>query len=172
MPTGAHERADPVNFIRVGPTVRLGRNVVIHCFANLYGCRVGDETRVGAFVEIQAGAEIGARCKISSHTFICSGVTIEDEVFVGHGVMFTNDTDPRATNDDGQLQSPADWELVRTRVGRRASIGSGAVILPGVTIGEGALVGAGAVVTRDVEPHAVVAGCPARFLRMRTTNMT
>ena len=116
MPTVTHERFDPANFVRVSPTVRLGQNVVIHCFANLYGCRVGDETRVGAFVEIQAGAEIGARCKISSHTFICSGVTIEDEVFVGHGVMFTNDTDPRATNDDGQLQSPADWELVRTRV--------------------------------------------------------
>lgn len=151
----------------MSPTVQLGRGVVIHCFANLYGCLIGDETRVGAFVEIQAGARIGARCKISSHTFICSGVTIEDEVFVGHGVIFTNDRDPRATNEDGELQSQSDWQLIPTRVGYRASIGSGAVILPGVTIGEGALVAAGAVVTRNVEPGAVVAGCPARFLRLR-----
>jgi acetyltransferase-like isoleucine patch superfamily enzyme len=128
---------------------------------------VGDETRVGAFVEIQAGARVGARCKISSHTFICAGVTMEDEVFVGHGVMFTNDRDPRATDEDGDLQTAADWELIPTRVCRGASIGSGAVILPGITIGEGALVAAGAVVTRSVEPGAVVAGCPARFLRLR-----
>jgi UDP-2-acetamido-3-amino-2,3-dideoxy-glucuronate N-acetyltransferase len=128
---------------------------------------LGDDTRVGAFVEIQAGAHIGARCKISSHTFICSGVTIEDEVFIGHGVMFTNDRDPHATSDDGEVQTAADWELVPTRVCRRASIGSGAVILPGVTIGEGALIAAGAVVTRNVDPGAVVAGCPARFLRLR-----
>jgi UDP-2-acetamido-3-amino-2,3-dideoxy-glucuronate N-acetyltransferase len=141
--------------------------VVIHCFANLYGCSVGDETRIGAFVEIQAGARIGARCKVSSHTFICSGVTIDDEVFVGHGVMFTNDRDPRATDDDGELQTAADWELIPTRVCRGASIGSGAVILPGITIGEGALIAAGAVVTRSVEPGEVVAGCPARFLRLR-----
>ena len=167
MVTAAQPRIDPQNFIRVAPTVQLGRGVVIHCFANLYGCLVGDETRVGAFVEIQAGAKIGARCKISSHSFVCSGVTIEDEVFVGHGVMFTNDTDPRATDGGGNLQTAADWDLVPTRVGRGASIGSGAVILPGVTIGEGALVGAGAVVTRNVEPRAVVAGCPARFMRMR-----
>ena len=166
MPT--HERSDPASGIRIAPDVRLGRNVAVHCFVNLYGCEIGDDTRLGSFVEIQKNAAVGRRCKISSHTFVCEGVVIEDEVFVGHEVMFTNDTDPRATNDDGQLQSPADWELVRTRVGRRASIGSGAVILPGVTIGEGALVGAGAVVTRDVEPHAVVAGCPARFLRLRT----
>jgi acetyltransferase-like isoleucine patch superfamily enzyme len=141
--------------------------VVIHCFANLYGCLVGDDTRIGAFVEVQAGAQIGARCKISSHTFVCSGVTIEDEVFVGHGVIFTNDRDPRATGEDGEPQTEADWQLVPTHVGRRASIGSGAVILPGVTIGEGALIAAGAVVTRNVEPGAVVAGCPARFLRLR-----
>ena len=141
--------------------------MVLHCFANLYGCSVGDETRIGAFVEVQAGARIGARCKVSSHTFICSGVTIEDEVFVGHGVMFTNDRDPCATGEDGELQTAADWELIPTRVCRGASIGSGAVILPGITIGEGALVGAGAVVTRSVEPGAVVAGCPARFLRLR-----
>jgi acetyltransferase-like isoleucine patch superfamily enzyme len=118
-------------------------------------------------VEIQAGARIGARCKISSHTFICAGVTLEDEVFVGHGVMFTNDRDPHATDEDGELQTAADWELIPTRVCRGASIGSGAVILPGITIGEGALVAAGAVVTRSVEPRAVVAGCPARFLRLR-----
>ena len=167
MPTVVHERSDPTNFIRVSPTVQLGRNVVIHCFANLYGCRVGDDTRVGAFVEIQAGAVVGARCKISSHTFVCSGVTIEDEVFVGHGVMFINDLDPRAANPDGSPQTEADWAVVPTRVCRGASIGSGAVILAGVTIGPGALVGAGAVVTRDVEAGAVVAGCPARFLRMR-----
>jgi acetyltransferase-like isoleucine patch superfamily enzyme len=141
--------------------------VAIHCFANLYGCLVGDETRIGAFVEIQSGVKVGSRCKISSHSFICSGVTIEDEVFIGHGVMFTNDTDPRATTPTGEFQTPADWELVPTRVCRRASIGSGAVILPGVTIGEGALVGAGAVVTRSVEPGAVVAGCPARFMYLR-----
>jgi UDP-2-acetamido-3-amino-2,3-dideoxy-glucuronate N-acetyltransferase len=163
----AHERSDATNFIRVSPTVQLGRRVVIHCFANLYGCLVGDDTRVGAFVEIQAGAKIGARCKISSHTFICSGVTVEDEVFVGHGVMFTNDLDPRATDEDGDLQTDADWKIVPTQVCRGASIGSSAVILPGLTIGEGALVGAGAVVTTNVEPWTVVAGCPARFLRLR-----
>jgi len=147
----------------------MGRNVVIHCFANLYGCLIGDETRIGAFVEIQAGAHIGSRCKISSHSFICSGVSIEDEVFVGHGVMFTNDREPRAATDDGELLTNDDWELIPTRVCRRASIGSGAVILPGVTIGEGAMVAAGAVVTRNVEPGAVVAGCPARFLRLRNS---
>jgi acetyltransferase-like isoleucine patch superfamily enzyme len=141
-------------------------NVAIHCFVNLYGCEIGDDSRVGAFVEIQKGASIGRRCKISSHSFICEGVTIEDEVFVGHGVMFINDLDPRATT-DGQPQSEADWSVVPTRVCKGASIGSGAVILGGVTIGQGALVGAGAVVTRDVEPGTVVAGCPARFMRSR-----
>jgi UDP-2-acetamido-3-amino-2,3-dideoxy-glucuronate N-acetyltransferase len=146
--------------------VRLGNNVAIHCFVNLYGCRVGDDTRVGAFVEIQKNASVGARCKISSHTFICEGVTIEDEVFVGHGVMFINDRNPRATA-DGQPQTEADWQVVPTRICRGASIGSGAVILAGVTIGAGALIGAGAVVTRDVAPGTVVAGVPARFVRMR-----
>jgi acetyltransferase-like isoleucine patch superfamily enzyme len=165
-----HERSDPANGVRIAPTVKLGRNVAVHCFVNLYGCLIGDETRIGAFVEIQAGARVGARCKISSHTFVCEGVTIEDEVFVGHGVVFTNDRDPRATNASGDLQSEADWQLIPTRVCRGASIGSGAVILPGVTIGEYALVGAGAVVTRDVEPRAVVAGCPARFLRVRSAD--
>jgi UDP-2-acetamido-3-amino-2,3-dideoxy-glucuronate N-acetyltransferase len=146
--------------------VRLGRDVAVHCFVNLYGCSIGDESRVGAFVEIQKNAVIGARCKISSHTFVCEGVTIEDEVFVGHGVMFINDLDPRATA-DGRPQSEADWSVVTTRVCRGASIGSGAVILAGVTIGEGALIGAGAVVTKDVAANTVVRGVPARLHRMR-----
>jgi acetyltransferase-like isoleucine patch superfamily enzyme len=154
------------NFLRIAPNVKLGANVAIHCFVNLYGCEIGDESRVGAFVEIQKNAVIGARCKISSHTFICEGVTIEDEVFVGHGVLFINDLDPRATA-GGKPQTEADWKLVPTRVCRGASIGSGAVILAGVTIGAGALVGAGAVVTKDVPPGAVVVGNPARFRRMR-----
>jgi len=166
--TGTHERADPSNFVRMAPDVRLGQRVAVHCFVNLYGCQIGDDSRVGAFVEVQKGAVIGARCKVSSHTFICEGVTIEDEVFVGHGVMFINDPDPRATA-GGRLQTEADWKCVPTRVCRGASIGSGAVILAGVTIGEGALVGAGAVVTRDVAPNTVVAGCPARLLRKRVS---
>jgi acetyltransferase-like isoleucine patch superfamily enzyme len=161
-----HERADSTNFLRIAPNVRLGTNVTIHCFVNLYGCQIGDDSRVGAFVEIQKNVSIGARCKISSHTFICEGVTIEDEVFVGHGVVFINDPDPRATT-SGLPQSEADWEVISTRVCRGASIGSGAVILAGVMIGAGALVGAGAVVTRDVQPGAVVVGNPARLLRMR-----
>ncbi len=147
--------------------MRLGKNVALHCFVNLYGCQIGDDSRVGSFVEIQRGAAIGARCKISSHTFICEGVTIEDEVFVGHGVVFINDLDPHATTDDGRPQSDSDWKVVPTRVRRRASIGSGAVILAGVTVGEGALVGAGAVVTKDVPAGTVVAGCPARSTRLR-----
>jgi UDP-2-acetamido-3-amino-2,3-dideoxy-glucuronate N-acetyltransferase len=146
----------------------LGDDVVIHPTANVYGCRVGDGTRVAAFVEIQRGAVIGSRCKISSHAFVCDGVTIEDEVFVGHLVCFTNDRHPRATNDDGSLQSGDDWTLTPTLVRRRASIGSGAVILPGITIGEGALVGAGAVVTRDVPAGAVVVGNPARIVETQT----
>src|SRR3954454_17751739 len=158
-----HERSDPANFLRIAADVRLGRNVSLYSFVNLYGCAIGDESRVGAFVEIQKNATIGRRCKISSHTFICEGVTIEDEVFVGHGVMFINDLDPRAT-EDGRPQSEADWSVVPTRVCKGASIGSGAVILAGVTIGQGALVGAGAVVTKDVQPGAVVSGCPARFM--------
>lgn len=148
----------------IGKDVLLGRDVKIFHpdLVNLYGCSVGDETKIGTFVEIQGGATIGSRCKISSHSFICEGVTIEDEVFVGHGVMFTNDRFPRATTPDGELQGPADWKVEPTRVCRRASIGSNATILCGITIGEGATVGAGAVVTRDVPPNAVVAGVPAR----------
>lgn len=150
----------------VASDVRLGRNVVIHHpnLVNLYGCRVGDDTKIGAFVEIQKNASIGSLCKISSHTFICEGVEIEDEVFVGHGVMFINDPYPRATS-DGALQTEAEWTVIPTRVRRGASIGSGAVIMCGVTIGERALVGAGAVVTHDVPPDAVVAGVPARLHR-------
>lgn len=150
----------------VASDVRLGRNVVIHHpnLVNLYGCQIGDETKIGAFVEIQKNASIGSRCKISSHTFICEGVDIEDEVFVGHGVMFINDPYPRATT-GGALQTEADWKVIPTRVRRGASIGSGAVLMCGVTIGERALVGAGAVVTHDVPADAVVAGVPARLHR-------
>jgi UDP-2-acetamido-3-amino-2,3-dideoxy-glucuronate N-acetyltransferase len=144
--------------------VEFGENVIVHPFTNLYGCRVGDNTRIGPFVEVQRGAIIGANCKIQSHTFICDGVTIEDEVFVGHGVMFVNDKVPRATVETGDLQTEADWSLLPTRVERGASIGSGAVILGGVTVGAGSLVGAGAVVTRDVAPSETVAGNPARTL--------
>jgi UDP-2-acetamido-3-amino-2,3-dideoxy-glucuronate N-acetyltransferase len=147
----------------IAPSVRMGRNVMIHHpdLVNLYGCQVGDDTRIGAFVEIQKNATIGSLCKISSHTFICEGVEIGDEVFVGHGVMFINDLYPRATADGG-LQTEADWKVVPTYVRKGASIGSGAVILGGVTIGERALIGAGAVVTHDVPADAVVAGVPAR----------
>ena len=142
--------------------VEFGDGVVVHPFVNLYGCRIGDGTRVGTFVEIQRGAVIGARCKIQSHTFICDGVTIGDEVFVGHGVLFVNDKRPRATTDGGGMQSEADWEVLPVVVERGASLGSGAVVLGGVTIGSGAMVGAGAVVTRDVAPGETVAGVPAR----------
>ena len=144
--------------------VEFGRGVVVHPFTNLYGCQIGDESRIGPFVEIQSGVEIGARCKIQSHSFICSGVTIADEVFVGHGVLFINDKRPRATADDGELQTGEDWTLLPTVVERGASLGSGCVVLGGVRIGEGALVGAGAVVTRDVGAGEVVAGIPARAL--------
>ena len=154
-------------FCRVAPDVVLGRDVRLYAFVNLYGCRVGDETRVGTFVEIQKGASIGARCKISSHTFICEGVTLEDEVFVGHGVMFTNDRLPRAARADGTPQTEADWTLEHTVVRRGASIGSNATILCGLEIGERAVVGAGAVVTRSVPPGAVVAGNPAREIKRR-----
>lgn len=149
----------------IADSVRLGRNVRIPhpSLVNLYGCTVGDDSRIGTFVEIQKNASVGARCKISSHTFICEGVNVEDEVFIGHGVMFTNDLHPRATNDDGSPQDEKDWTVVETRVKRRASIGSNATILAGIVIGEGALVGAGAVVTRDVPDHAIVAGVPARI---------
>ena len=156
----------PDSFVRIAPDVKLGRDVKVFCFANLYGCTIGDETKIGAFVEIQKNAVVGRRCKISSHTFVCEGVTIEDECFIGHGVMFTNDKYPRATAGGG-LQTEADWEVVPTRVCRGASIGSGAVILCGVTIGQNALIGAGAVVTKDVPADAVVAGVPARVLPPR-----
>lgn len=149
--------------------VDFGTDVVVHSFTNLYGCSIGEGTRIGPFVEIQSDVVVGRRCKISSHSFVCSGVEIEDEVFVGHGVMFVNDKRPRATTEDGRLQTGEDWELLRTRVGRRASLGSGAVILGGVRIGAGALVGAGAVVTRNVEDGAVVAGVPARARRLAGT---
>lgn len=150
----------------ISDTVRLGENVgIAHpTLVNLYGCAIGSDSRIGAFVEIQKNATIGERCKISSHSFICEGVTIEDEVFIGHGVMFTNDRLPRATATNGRPQSEKDWILETTRVRRSASIGTNATILCGVTIGEGALVGAGAVVTRDVPPFAIVAGVPARVL--------
>jgi len=150
---------------RIAPSVVLGENVRVGDFVNLYGCTIGDETKIGPFVEIQRNAHVGRRCKVSSHTFICEGVTIEDEVFIGHHVCFTNDPMPRATATDGQLQTEKDWKVVPTRVCRGASIGSGAVILCGVTIGEKAMIGAGAVVTRDVPAGTVVAGVPARLLR-------
>jgi len=152
-------------FARIAPDVKLGRDVRIYAFVNLYGCEIGDESKIGTFVEIQKGAKIGRRVKISSHSFICEGVTIEDSVFIGHGVIFTNDKYPRATTESGELQSEADWECVPTLVKRGAAVGSNATILCGVTIGEEAIVGAGSVVTHDVPPHTVVAGNPARILR-------
>jgi UDP-2-acetamido-3-amino-2,3-dideoxy-glucuronate N-acetyltransferase len=150
----------------IADSVTLGRDVKIFHppLVNLYGCKIGDETKIGAFVEIQKNAFIGARCKISSHTFVCEGVTIEDEVFVGHGVMFTNDRSPRAANPDGSLQTESDWSVEPTLVRRAAAIGSNATIVCGITIGVGALVGAGAVVTRDVPDYAVVAGVPAKVI--------
>jgi acetyltransferase-like isoleucine patch superfamily enzyme len=152
-------------FVSIAPTVKLGKDVKLGKFINLYGCDIGDETKIGAFVEVQKNATIGKRCKISSHTFICEGVTIEDNVFVGHGVMFTNDSYPRATA-NGQLQTEADWNVERTTVKKGASIGSGATILPNLTIGENAIVGAGSVVTKDVAANSIVAGNPAKFLRV------
>lgn len=150
----------------IAESVKLGKDVNIFqpSLVNLYGCSVGDATKIGAFVEIQKGSLIGARCKLSSHTFICEGVTIEDEVFVGHGVMFINDRYPRAANPDGSLQTEADWDVEPTRIKRRASIGSNSTIMSGVTVGEGAIIGAGAVVTKDVPDYAIVAGVPARII--------
>lgn len=150
----------------IATTVKLGKDVRIFQpdLVNLYGCTIGDGTKIGAFVEVQADSTIGENCKISSHTFICSGVRIENGVFVGHGVMFTNDIYPRAVNEDGSLQTEADWKVVETRIRKRASIGSNATILAGITVGEGALIGAGAVVTKDVPDYAIVAGVPARVV--------
>ncbi len=157
---------------RIASNVKLGKDVRIYAFVNLYGCEIGDETTVGTFVEIQKGVKIGARCKIQSHTFICEGVTIEDEVFVGHNVNFLNDRYPAATNQDGSKKTEADWKLETTVVKHRAAIGTGAVILPGVTIGEGAVVGAGAVVTKDVGDGVTVVGNPARVLRRGTKEVS
>ena len=150
----------------IASDVVLGNGVRIFQpdLVNLYGCSIGDETKIGAFVEIQKNASVGARCKISSHTFVCEGVEIEDECFIGHGVMFTNDLYPSAVNQDGRLQTEADWQIIKTKVRRRASIGSNATIIGGVSVGEGALVGAGAVVTKDVPDFAIVAGVPARVI--------
>jgi len=156
--------------LRIAPDVKLGQNVKIYAFANLYGCEIGDDCKIGTFVEIQKGVLIGQRVKISSHTFICEGVTLEDEVFIGHGVMFTNDRYPRAANVDGSLQTEADWTVIPTLIKRGASIGSNATILCGVTIGERAIIGAGSVVTHDVSPDTIVAGVPARPLRMISLN--
>ena len=153
------------DFARIAPDVKLGNNVKIYAFVNLYGCEIDDDSRVGTFVEIQKGAHIGKHVKISSHTFICEGVTIEDEVFIGHGVMFINDKYPRATAANGALQTEADWVCTPTLISRKASVGSNATILCGVTVGEGAIVGAGSVVTRDVPAWTVVAGNPAKIIR-------
>src|ERR1700690_2084291 len=160
---------DMSEFLSIAPDVRLGANVRLSKFINLYGCSIGDETKIGAFFEIQKNATIGRRCKISSHTFVCEGVTIEDNVFVGHNVAFINDSYPRATAGDGQLQTEADWKVETTRGEKGASIGSGATILSKVVIGRNALVGAGSVVTKNVPPHSVVAGNPAKVLRFLDT---
>jgi len=152
-------------FCSIAPSVKLGQSVKLSKFINLYGCEIGDETKIGAFVEIQKNATVGRRCKISSHTFVCEGVTIEDNVFIGHGVTFINDSYPRATTEDGGLQTEKDWRVEKTVVKKGASIGSGATILSNVVIGENAIVGAGSVVTRDVPPNTIVAGNPAKIFR-------
>ncbi len=152
-------------FVSIAPSVKLGVNVRLSKFINLYGCEIGDETKIGAFVEIQKNATVGKRCKISSHTFVCEGVTIEDNVFIGHGVMFINDSYPRATTEGGDLQTEADWKVERTIVKKGASIGTGVTVLANVTIGENAIVGAGSVVTKDVPANTIVAGNPAKVLR-------
>jgi acetyltransferase-like isoleucine patch superfamily enzyme len=155
-------------FVSIAPTVKLGKDVKLSKFINLYGCEIGDETKIGAFVEIQKNASIGRRCKISSHTFVCEGVEIEDNVFIGHSVTFINDSYPRATTVEGDLQTEADWKVEKTVVRKGASVGSGSTILSNVNIGENAIVGAGSVVTKDVPPNAIVAGNPAKFLRFTT----
>jgi acetyltransferase-like isoleucine patch superfamily enzyme len=152
-------------FVCIAPDVKLGKNVKLSKFINMYGCTIGDDTKIGAFVEIQKNASVGNNCKISSHTFICEGVTLEDEVFIGHNVVFTNDLYPRATSDTGQLQTESDWTCIPTLVKRGASIGSGAVLLCGITVGENAMIGAGSVVTKDVPPNTIVAGNPARVIK-------
>lgn len=157
-------------FCSIAPNVKLGRDVKLSRFINLYGCQIGDETKIGAFVEIQKNASVGQRCKISSHTFVCEGVTIEDNVFIGHGVTFINDPYPRATTEGGELQTEEDWRVQTTVVKRGASIGSGATILSNLVIGENAIVGAGSVVTRDVPPNTIVAGNPAKVLRTITNH--
>ena len=160
----------PLNeYLSISPDVKLGRDVKLAKFINLYGCEIGDETKIGTFVEIQKNATVGRRCKISSHTFVCEGVTIEDQVFIGHGVTFVNDRFPRAATPTGELQTEKDWKVEPTLVKKGASIGSGATVLSNVVIGEHAIVGAGSVVTRDVPPHTIVAGNPARPLRHLTT---
>ena len=152
-------------YVCITPDVKLGKDVKLSKFINLYGCEIGDETKIGAFVEVQKNARIGKRCKISSHTFICEGVTIEDNVFIGHGVTFINDSYPRATVAEGRLQTEADWKVEKTIIRKGASVGSGATILANLVIGENAIVGAGSVVTKDVPPNTIVAGNPAKLLR-------
>jgi acetyltransferase-like isoleucine patch superfamily enzyme len=159
-------------YCAVTPDVKLGKDVRLSKFINLYGCEIGDETKIGAFVEIQKNARVGRRCKISSHTFICEGVDIEDNVFIGHGVTFINDSFPRSTTEDGGLQTEKDWRVEKTLIKRGASIGSGSTILSNVTVGENAIVGAGSVVTRDVPPNMIVAGNPAKVLRPITQNVS
>lgn len=153
------------NFIRIAPNVKLGKNVKIFGFVNLYGCEIGDDSKIGTFVEIQKNAFIGKNCKISSHTFICEGIHIEDNCFIGHNVTFINDKYPRSTNEDGSLQTEADWKVVETFIKKGASIGSSSTILCGVTVGENSIVGAGSVVTKDVPPNTIVAGVPAKILK-------
>jgi len=155
----------PQSCQRIASDVKLGKNVRIHDFTNLYGCEIGDDVKIGTFVEIQKGAKIGNRCKVSSHTFVCEGVVLEDDVFIGHNVTFINDRYPRATNGEGLLQSEADWDCIGTLVKSGASIGSGATLLCGITVGENALIGAGSVVTKNVPPNSVVAGNPARVVK-------
>ncbi len=168
----SHQQAEAahIDYARIASDVRLGKNIKIFGFVNLYGCEIGDESKIGPFVEIQKGARIGRRVKVSSHTFICEGVTIEDEVFIGHGVMFINDLYPRATNSEGKVQTETDWECIPTLIKCRASIGSNATILGGITVGEGSIVGAGSVVTHNVPDGVIVAGNPARILRSIPVN--